>query len=565
MPNSACNLWHEKSVPRCRQFSTEETTPENNKEGPLQEETALSESESPASESAASLEAVLVSEPPSSEVVSNQTAPAPEISPEEAISTLGAAPTPEISLPTESPPLNGERLGGTSSSEITSSRLPSRITDASDFLASRRFLDEDANREASPRLHVDVKARGKEILKKYRVLLRDTKVDVDLDEVMKVATTEPSPPPPGHDGHRQGPKPPMPSELLPPHLLDAGMKCDSPLPFCTKGTYNLQFATVEFPAATHRAADIGKELLEKQVVLHGYFGPVRKTGKLLYFSSFYDYYSNPPRPLKVVSLIDPLSPQPQITKAAHQILGSLHRFTPVALRATVYKCAPSKSPEKSKFDEEVELRVKEVIPLNSVSENLIYTEGTNFPLENRYLQLRTNKQLYGALRLRSRTASECRSFLEKNDFLEVETPLLFKSTPEGAREFFVPTRKGDGTCYALPQSPQQYKQILMASGIPRYYQLAKCFRDEDLRTDRQPEFTQLDMEMSFATSNDVMDMVERLIISIWSNVLGVGINPGFKRVPYWWTMKNYGTDKPDLRYPGHRVSLTLSILFSFTN
>lgn len=324
-------------------------------------------------------------------------------------------------------------------------------------------------------------------------------------------------------------------------------------------SYNLQFATVEFPAATHRAADIGKELIEKQVVLHGYFGAVRKTGKFLYFSSFYDYYSNPPHQLKVVSLIDSLSPQ--ITKAAHQILGSLHRFTPVALRASVYKCAPSKSPEKRKFDEEVELRVKEIIPLNSVSESLIYTEGTIFPSENRYLQLRTSKELYAALRLRSRTASECRSFFEKNDFLEVETPLLFKSTPEGAREFFVPTRKGDGTCYALPQSPQQYKQILMASGVPRYYQLAKCFRDEDLRTDRQPEFTQLDMEMSFATSNDVMDMVERLIINIWSNVLGVRIDPGFKRVPYWWTMKNYGTDKPDFRYANHRVSLILSIYF----
>jgi len=294
-------------------------------------------------------------------------------------------------------------------------------------------------------------------------------------------------------------------------------------------------------------------------VLHGYFGAVRKTAKHLYFSSFYDYYSNPPRPLKVVSLID--SSSPQITKAAHQILGSLHRFTPVALRASVYKCAPSKSPEKRKFDEEVELRVKEVIPLNSVSENLIYTEGTIFPPENRYLQLRTNKQLYAALRLRSRTASECRSFFEKNDFLEIETPLLFKSTPEGAREFFVPTRKGDAICYALPQSPQQYKQILMASGVPRYYQLAKCFRDEDLRTDRQPEFTQLDMEMSFATSNDVMDMVERLIISIWSNVLGVGIDPGFKRVPYWWTMKNYGTDKPDFRYANHRVSLIHSLSY----
>ncbi|PWW73064.1 hypothetical protein C7212DRAFT_221229 [Tuber magnatum] len=330
------------------------------------------------------------------------------------------------------------------------------------------------------------------------------------------------------------------------------MKCDFPPPFGIKGTYNLQFTTVEFPAATHRVADIGKELIDKQVVLHGYFGTVRKAGKFLYFSSFHDYYyPNPARPLKVVSYID--TPSPQTTKTAHQTLGSLHQFTPVALRASVYKCAPSKSPEKRKSDDEVELRVKEIFPLNSVSENLIYTPKTVFPLEKRHLQLRTTKALCEALRLRSRTASECRKFLEGNDFLEVETPLLFKSTPEGAREFLVPTRKGNGTCYALPQSPQQYKQILMASGIPRYYQLAKCFRDEDLRADRQPEFTQLDIEMSFATSNDVMDLVEQLIIRIWDNILGVRIGPRFQRAPYWWTMKNYGTDKPDMRYSNHRI------------
>jgi len=233
LPNSTCDIWHEKSVPRCRQFSTEKTTPENSKEGPLQEEeTALSGSEFPASESTASLEAVSASEPPSSEVASKQTAFAPEISPKEATPTLGATSTPETALPAELPLLNGTRLDETSSSETPSSKLPSTITNASDFLASRRFLDEDANREASPR-PIDTKARGKEILKNYRVLLRDTEVEVDLDEVMKVATTEPPPPPP---------KPPMPSELLPPHLLDAGMKCDLPLPFAPKEhtTYSLQ-------------------------------------------------------------------------------------------------------------------------------------------------------------------------------------------------------------------------------------------------------------------------------------------------------------------------------------
>ncbi|CUS12463.1 unnamed protein product [Tuber aestivum] len=552
--DSSWDLWLEKSVVRYRNFSTGITTPENNKEDPLQKETASSGSRSPTPESVGPSGVVIASESTTScEVASKQTSSASEISSQEAAPTLGTTPAPETApsselastehssvwatastpvatFPPESPPLDKTRLVELSPSEIPSDGIPSTISNASDFLASRRFLDEDADKGSHPRPPIDTKARERAVLKNYRVLLRDTKAEVDLDEVMKVATTEP--PPPGRDENSERIKPPKPSELVPPHLLDSGMK-------------------FEFPAATHRVADIGKELIDKQVVLHGYFGAVRKTAKSLYFSSFHDHYSDPARPLKVVSCIDSLSPQ--ITKTAHQVLGSLHRLTPVALRASVYKCAPSKSPEKRKSDEEVELRVKEIFPLNSVSESLIYTPETIFPPEKRHLQLRTAKELSAALRLRSRTASECRKFLEENDFLEVETPLLFKSTPEGAREFLVPTRKGNGTCYALPQSPQQYKQILMASGVPRYYQLAKCFRDEDSRADRQPEFTQLDMEMSFATSNDVMDSVEQLIIRIWNNVLGVRIDPGFRRAPYWWTMKNYGTDKPDMRYANHRI------------
>ncbi|RPA97353.1 hypothetical protein L873DRAFT_1128960 [Choiromyces venosus 120613-1] len=552
LANSPRDLWRERSMVRYRKFSTEKTTPENNKEAPPREETTPSESEFPTSENAAPSEAVSASEhTSSSDAVSTETASASDISTEEVTSTLKTAPTPETTPPsepvstgsssvwstasmletapsTESPPPNETQLDETSPSKTPSTEIPSTISNASDFLASRQFLDEDADKEAPPRPAVDINAREKEVLKSYRVLLRDTKVEVDLDEVMEVATTEPPAPPPGFDGNWQKIKP---SELLPPHLLDAGMK-------------------FQFPAATHRVADIGKELIGGQVVLHGYFGPVRKAGKHIYFSNFYDHYSERQIPLKVVSLIDPLSPQ--LVKTAHQTLGSLHGLTPVSLRASVYKCAPSRSPEKRRSDE-VELRVQEIVPLNSVSENLIYTQETIFPPEKRHLQLRTNKELYAALCVRSRAASWCRWFLEQNDFLEVETPLLFKSTPEGAREFLVPTRKGDGTCYALPQSPQQYKQILMASGVPRYYQLAKCFRDEDLRADRQPEFTQLDMEMSFATANDVMDLVERLIVGLWKDVLGVRIDSGFERLPYWYAMKNYGTDKPDTRYANYKI------------
>ncbi|KTW30498.1 aspartate-tRNA ligase [Pneumocystis jirovecii RU7] len=164
----------------------------------------------------------------------------------------------------------------------------------------------------------------------------------------------------------------------------------------------------------------------------------------------------------------------------------------------------------------------------------------------RYLDLR-NPLNHSALRLRSNVSKQVRDFFHERGFLEIETPLLFKSTPEGAREFIVPTRQ-HGYAYALPQSPQQYKQILMASGIGKYYQLAKCFRDEDLRKDRQPEFTQLDLEMSFVTQEDIYLIIEDLLNDLWKVHLGVDLVLPFKKMTYQTAMSKYGSDKPDLRY-----------------
>jgi aspartyl-tRNA synthetase len=201
---------------------------------------------------------------------------------------------------------------------------------------------------------------------------------------------------------------------------------------------------------------------------------------------------------------------------------------------------------------EIEILVQEIIVLNSADLPPFTIEpdtdgGDELRMKYRYLDLR-RKPLQDALILRHQTAKETRNYLSSQDFLEVETPVLIKSTPEGARDFVVPSRMNEGQFYALPQSPQTFKQLLMVAGYDRYFQIVKCFRDEDLRADRQPEFTQIDCEMAFVEQEDVLQTFEGLTKHLFRKVKEIEMEGPFPRMSYDDAMRMYGNDKPDIRF-----------------
>lgn len=242
---------------------------------------------------------------------------------------------------------------------------------------------------------------------------------------------------------------------------------------------------------------------------------------------------------------------PEISAETHERAHELRSEYVISIRGSVRRRpVGTENPDISTGTVEVWAKELEVLSISKpLPFQLDETEEVSelLRLKYRYLDLRRESMQRNFI-IRHQTTMAIRNFLSREGFLEIETPMLTKSTPEGARDFLVPSRLNPGNFYALPQSPQLFKQILMVSGFDRYFQIVRCFRDEDLRADRQPEFTQIDMELSFVEIDDVIDVIERMLADCFKEVLGVELSLPFKRLTYEESMNRYGVDKPDLRF-----------------
>ncbi len=298
---------------------------------------------------------------------------------------------------------------------------------------------------------------------------------------------------------------------------------------------------------THDCYSITEESLETEVTLMGWVHRRRDHGGLIFVD------------LRDRAGITQVVFAPEVNKEAHEKAHSLRSEYVIAVRGKVRRRPEGMENPKIKTGM-VEVACEELRILNTsktppfpLDEEKEVSE--NKRLQYRYIDLRRPVMLEN-LKLRHNVCQAMRRYLSDRGFFEIETPMLTRSTPEGARDYLVPSRVNPGKFYALPQSPQLYKQILMIAGMEKYFQIVRCFRDEDLRADRQPEFTQLDMEMSFVKEEDVIELIEGLISFIFSNTLGVELKPPFKRLTYKDAMERFGTDRPDLRFGMELVDIT---------
>src|SRR6056297_735185 len=294
---------------------------------------------------------------------------------------------------------------------------------------------------------------------------------------------------------------------------------------------------------THTCGDLRADDHGTEVTLKGWVDTRRDHGGLV-FIDLRDRYG-----------LTQVVFSPQDNQDAYEAAGRLRREDVISVQGTVRpRGDEAVNPDLAtgtievKADSLAVLNTAETPPfVVSAHEERQMDTSEDLRLKHRYLDLR-RPALQDNLTLRHRLYQTTRSYFDDNDFVEVETPVLTKATPEGARDFLVPSRLHPGRFYALPQSPQTYKQLLMVGGLDRYVQIVKCFRDEDLRADRQPEFTQIDVEMSFATEEQVFELTEGLMQTLWRELEGVDLETPFPHLGYDEALRRFGSDKPDTRF-----------------
>ena len=298
------------------------------------------------------------------------------------------------------------------------------------------------------------------------------------------------------------------------------------------------FETIQGLKRTHKCAELTKANIGQEVVLMGFTNSVRNLGGLI-FINLRDVSGI----IQCVFSTDDAQMYEKATKVRDEFVLAVVGTVAARDEAVV---------NKNMATGEIEIIAKELRILSKAQTPPFYIVENSDVKEDlrltyRYLDLR-RPDMQRHLITRSRVAQIVRNFYTENGFYEIETPILMKSTPEGARDYLVPSRVHNGRFYALPQSPQIYKQLLMISGMDRYFQIAKCFRDEDLRADRQPEFTQIDLEMSFVDMDDILSLNEKLIAKIFKEIKGIDVELPFLRMPYSEAMDRFGSDKPDTRF-----------------